>query len=415
MIKFLKRTFALMLLLSVVSLMNIHICYAISPSATPEYDGIDVSNWQGNIDFRRVKEAGIDVVYIKASEGTTYRDPYFERNYNNAKANGLKVGFYHFLTATNVEQARRQAQFFASVISGKSPDCKLAMDFERFSNGITNEEINQISEVFLQTLKDLTQKDVIIYSNLYDSQRVFNNQLASKYPLWLAYYGDYTRLTNTASNWSSWAGVQYTSRGTVAGIDGYVDRNKFTQNIFLGECTNCPEVEKPEPSDDTTENATIEYTVKRGDTLWSIAQRYGTTVQSLVEENGIQNPRLIYPGQIIKITNESMETNEMGHCVYTVKRGDTLWSIARAHNTTVQSIASLNKIQNPNLIYPGQKLRIEISSNNTADRVTYTVKKGDSLWKIARMYGTSVGYLATLNGIENTRLIYPGQVIVIMK
>ena len=114
-----------------------------------------------------------------------------------------------------------------------------------------------------------------------------------KYPLWLAYYGDYTRLTNTASNWSSWAGVQYTSRGTVAGIDGYVDRNKFTQSIFLGECTNCPEVEEPEPSDDTTENATIEYTVKRGDTLWSIAQRYGTTVQSLVEENGIQNPRLI--------------------------------------------------------------------------------------------------------------------------
>ena len=75
--------------------------------------------------------------------------------------------------------------------------------------------------------------------------------------------GDYTRLTNTASNWSSWAGVQYTSRGTVAGIDGYVDRNKFTQNIFLGECTNCPEVEGPEPSDDTTENATIEYTVKK--------------------------------------------------------------------------------------------------------------------------------------------------------
>ena len=167
MIKFLKRTFALMLLLSVVSLMNIHICYAISPSATPEYDGIDVSNWQGNIDFRRVKEAGIDVVYIKASEGTTYRDPYFERNYNNAKANGLKVGFYHFLTATNVEQARRQAQFFASVISGKSPDCKLAMDFERFSNGITNEEINQISEVFFADIKRLNTKGCNKYIAIY--------------------------------------------------------------------------------------------------------------------------------------------------------------------------------------------------------------------------------------------------------
>ena len=265
----------------------------------------------------------------------------------------------------------------------------------------------------MQTLKDLTQKDVIIYSNLYDSQRVFNNQLASKYPLWLAYYGDYTSLSDTNSSWKYWDGVQYTSTGIVPGIDGYVDRNRFTQNIFLCECTNCPEVEAPEPSDDDIDKTTTEYTVKRGDTLWSIAQRYGTTVQTLAEENNIQNPSLIYPGEIIKITNENIETNEMGHCVYTVKRGDTLWSIARAHNTTVQSIATLNKIQNPNLIYSGQKLRIEISSNSTNTKVTYIVKRGDSLWKIARMYGTSVGYLATLNGIENTRLIYPGQIIVI--
>ena len=65
------------------------------------YNGIDVSGWQGYIDFSKVKNAGIEVVYIKASEGTRTKDPYFELNYENAKANGLNVGFYHYLTATN--------------------------------------------------------------------------------------------------------------------------------------------------------------------------------------------------------------------------------------------------------------------------------------------------------------------------
>ena len=66
-----------------------------------------------------MKNAGIQIVYIKASEGTTFKDPYLEQNYINAKANGLKIGFYHYLTATSVEGARRQAEFFTSVIAGK--------------------------------------------------------------------------------------------------------------------------------------------------------------------------------------------------------------------------------------------------------------------------------------------------------
>lgn len=69
--------------------------------------GIDVSNWQGYIDYSEVKNSGVEIVYIKASQGDSIVDPYFQTNYNNAKANGLKIGLYHFLTATNVEEARR--------------------------------------------------------------------------------------------------------------------------------------------------------------------------------------------------------------------------------------------------------------------------------------------------------------------
>lgn len=415
MIKKLRKIVSLFLIITMMIFMNLTITEAVSPISSASYEGLDVSNWQGNIDYAQVKSAGIEVVYIKASEGTTFKDPYFERNYANAKANGLKVGFYHFVTATNVQSAREQAQFFASVISGKTPDCKLAMDFEQFRGGISVNEINEISKVFLETVQQLTGKEVVIYSNLNDAQRVFSRELANQYPLWVAYWGSESGLLNSASNWQNWEGWQYTSRGIVAGVNGYVDRNRFTDNIFLEECTNCPPVENP----NTGEEAQLTYyTVKRGDTLSAIANRYQTTVQQLVTENGIANPNLIYPGQVLRITTNKQNTGdscEMGCVIYTVKRGDNLWNLSRQYGTTVQSIAQLNQIQNPNLIYPGQRLRIPVNMDLGTSTMTqngsYIVKRGDTLWGISRRYGVTVRYLANKNGIRNPNLIYPGQVI----
>ena len=147
---------------------------AFGPSSSSIYQGIDVSSWQGNINFAQVKNAGIDIVYIKSSEGVSYIDPYFERNYQNAKANGLKVGFYHYVTARTVEEARNQANFFAKVISGKEPDCKLAMDFESFGNLSVN-QINEISKVFLETLQNATNKEVLIYSKSYTARTILSS------------------------------------------------------------------------------------------------------------------------------------------------------------------------------------------------------------------------------------------------
>ena len=161
--------------------------YAFGPESNITYQGIDVSGWQENIDYAAVKEAGIEIVYMKASQGTNFIDPYFERNYTEAKANNLKVGFYHYVTARSVEQARIQANFFAQVISGKQPDCRLAMDFESFGN-LSVAEINEISKAFLETLINATKKDVVIYSNSYSARTIFSSELAI-YPLWVANYG----------------------------------------------------------------------------------------------------------------------------------------------------------------------------------------------------------------------------------
>lgn len=196
------KKFRYILIISILLfLLSYTSVFALSPSNDNIYEGIDVSNWQGYIDYNAVKSSGIEIVYIKSSQGTNIIDPFFKTNYNNAKANGLKVGFYHFLVARSTEDAVREAEYFSSVISGTSPDCKLAMDFESFGN-LNKEEINEISRVFLEKTKELTGKDLIIYSDAYNARNTFDSELANMYPLWIAEYGVQTPTSNV--NWSNW-------------------------------------------------------------------------------------------------------------------------------------------------------------------------------------------------------------------
>lgn len=409
------KLISILLILTIISLLNTNIAYSITQQSELSYNGIDVSDWQGYIDYGRVKQSGVDIVYIKASQGNNIKDPYVDINYENAKANGLKVGFYHFLTATNIEEANQQATFFASVISGKIPDCKLVMDYEIF-NGLDTTQINNIARAFLEKVKQITNKEIVIYSDLYNSENIFNKDLANDYKLWLAYYGNYDELVNINSNWNNWIGIQYTDRGIVDGVNGYVDRDKYTEQIFLEESSQIPNIENA----GTYNTKTIYYTVKKGDTLSEIALEYGTTVSEIADINNISNPNLIYPGEVIRIlTNSTVygaETRQTGSITYTVQRGNTLSQIARAYNVTVNHIVELNNIENPNLIYPGQKLRITESDVSTLNplnfnNTTYVIKKGDTLWSIALRFGVTVNYLININDIQNPNLIYPGQLI----
>lgn len=386
--------------------------FAFEPSSNIIYQGIDVSGYQGNINFREVKEAGIDIVYIKSSEGSNYIDSHFERNYEQARVNGLKIGFYHYVTARTEEQARRQAQFFVSVISGKVADCKLAMDFESFGS-LSREEINRIGLVFLQTVEQLSGKEVILYSNAYTANNIWRGELTN-YPLWVAQYGVNEPQNN--GTWDSWAGWQYTDMGEVNGISTYVDRNRFTQEVLLDDTAIVPPVEQPEDPDqgegeggnEQPTTNTMEITIQWGDTLSELAIQYHTTVAELVRLNDIQNPNLIYAGETLIVPSANEQTGQSQ--VYTVKRGDTLSEIAMKYGTTVQAIAQDNNISNVNLIYPGQRLVIRDTCRYDCGHRIYTVKPGDSLWTIARRYNTTIANIVRLNRIQNPRLIYPGQI-----
>lgn len=289
------------------------------------------------------------------------------------------------------------------------------MDYEVFG-GVSVEETNQIAQVFLESVRRLTNKEVIVYSDLSNARDRFGTNIANNYELWLAYYGDYNNLADVETSWERWIGVQYTDSGDVPGISGNVDRDLYTENIFLSDTSEIPNTPNPNANINTE---SVFYTVQSGDTLSEIASRYGTTVQELVAINNLANPNLIYPGESLRVlTNSTVngsETRSTGSITYTVQRGNTLSQIASSYGVTVSQIAETNDIQNPNLIYPGEKLRITQSTNTTLNPVLqnnyYTVQRGDTLYGIARRYGVTVRYLVNLNGISNPNLIYPGQLI----
>ena len=382
--------------------------YAFGPSSSNIYDGIDVSGWQGNIDYSEVASSGIEIVYMKASEGTSFVDPYFNQNYTNAKANGLKVGFYHYLTARSNSEAVAEANFFVSTISGMTPDCRLAMDFESFGN-LSAEEINEIGLTFMQTVESLSGKEMVIYSDTSNASNIFGGGLTN-YPLWVAQYEVEEPTPN--GNWDSWVGWQYTDAGEISGINGYVDRDRFTDGILLNENSEVP---LPDNTNKPSAGGTTTITIQRGQTLSGIALEYNTTVQILVELNNIANPNLIYAGSTLIVPSgetpiDTDGNSTSGQTIYVVQRGDTLNKIAAEFGTTARAIAVENNIRNINLIYVGQRLIIP-TNRYDLNHTLYKIQWGDTLWSISRRYGVPIATIVRLNRIKNPNLIYAGSTI----
>ena len=390
------------IVISFCFILALNSIFAFSPSSDRIYQGIDVSMWQGNIDFNAVKNSGIEAVYIRSSEGTGYIDPYFKTNYEKAKENGIKVGFYHYVTARSTDEAINEAKFFVSVINGLSPDMRLAMDFENFGD-LNVYEINEISKVFLETLKSESGKDVVIYSDAYNARSVFSQELANIYPIWVADY--FVEEPEDNGKWNSWVGFQYSDEGRINGISGNVDLDKYTDEIFLLD--KDPINSNNEYINNNTNGSNNYIIVRYGETLSYIANRYNTTVDNLARLNNISNPNLIYVGQKIYINSSEKSINLLPSNVYVVKAGDTLSAIAYKYSTTVNMLAKINNITNPNLIYVGES--IIISVNNS--KAVYVVKYGDTLSEIALDFNTTVNNLVKLNNIQNPNLIYTGQIL----
>jgi len=167
---------------------------------------------------------------------------------------------------------------------------------------------------------------------------------------------------------------------------------------------------------EAAESSCTYYTVRWGDTLCSIARSYGTTVQAIAQANGISNTSFIHGGQVLCIPSGAAPSPPSGP-YYTVQQGDTLYSIARSFGTTVQAIAQANGILNPAYIRVGQVLLIPTGPPGPPPPppgpVYYTVQRGDNLYRIALRFGTTVWAIVVANNISNPSLIYCGQVLLI--
>lgn len=371
---------------------------AVSPSGGRQYRGIDISEFQGEIDFEEVRRSGIEAVYIRVGAGE-YTDECFAENYERARAAGLKTGFYHYVTARSVEEGRRQARLFASLAAGREPDMRLAMDFEYFGS-LSVSQINEISEAYLDELTALTKKEAVIYSDLSNARDIFSRTLAEKYPLWAAQYGADEPSAN--GKWREWVGFQYTDEGRVGGIYGNVDRDIFTEGIFLSDSGR---IDGEKKTAVRSKNRTVTVYVRAGDTLWAIAREYGTTVEAIARENRLADPNLIYAGERLRITQPARGGEEE---VYTVRRGDTPISIAGRFGVSLSALEDRNGLERGETIYAGEKLvipRAEMSGE------FYAVRPGDTLWSISRRTGVPIRTLVGINKIKNPDLIYAGELL----
>lgn len=369
---------------------------AIPPSGGRQYRGIDISEFQGEIDFEEVRRSGIEAVYIRVGAGE-YTDEYFAENYERAKAAGLKIGFYHYVTARSVEEGRRQARFFASLAAGREPDMRLAMDFEYFGS-LSVSQINAISEAYLDELTALTKREAVIYSDLSNARNIFSRALAEKYPLWAAQYGADEPSAN--GKWREWVGFQYTDEGRVGGIYGNVDRNIFTEGIFLSDSWR---IDGEKRTTVRARTRTLTVYVRAGDTLWAIAREYGTTVEAIARENRIADPNRIFAGERLRIT---LPARGSGEEIYTVRRGDTTISIAGKFGVTLSALEDRNGLERGETIYAGDKLSIPGAGMSGE---FYVVRPGDTLFYISRRTGVPIRTLVGINRIKDPDLIYAGE------
>ena len=160
--------------------------------------------------------------------------------------------------------------------------------------------------------------------------------------------------------------------------------NLTTDSLSIGQVLKLP----------STTASTNTYTVKAGDTLYGIANKYNATVDTLKSLNNLTSNTLSI-GQVLKLHSSATSTD-----TYTVKSGDTLYAIANKYNTTVDALKSLNNLTS-NTLSIGQTLKIPSSSS---DNVVYTVKSGDTLYGIAEEFGTTVSAITKLNNLSTTTL-----------
>jgi GH25 family lysozyme M1 (1,4-beta-N-acetylmuramidase) len=283
---------------------------------------IDVSCFQGQIDWSKVKTdcegAILRVGYRGYGSGTIVTDIRFMDNARGAILNGIPVGVYFVTQAINTTEAVEEAVYTLKMIKGFKISLPVFIDSENGNGGRARADHGKLSraartrilKAFCTEIKKAGYK-----AGIYASESWYKNDLEieelNDFYLWVAKYSN----TAPSIKYDAW---QHTDRGTIRGITGYVDMsqfkegsaNKTLQELKAGDgsikVNGVTIAGNADFIDDNLVEATpltqLEYhTIKGGETLTSIAKKYGTTVDKLVEFNQIKNPNMIYAGEKIRV------------------------------------------------------------------------------------------------------------------
>lgn len=304
------------------------------------YKGIDISKWQPNVDYSKLKEQGIDFVIIRCGYGkdASQKDSCFEKHYKGLKDAGIKVGCYLYSYCKSIDDAYKEAENCLKFIKGKTFELPVFYDLEEDKTAILGKSnVTKIAQIFCDTIEKAGYT-AGIYANLNWFTNYLNVNELLKYKIWLA---QWTTMHTASFRVDYW---QYTSKGKVIGIDGYVDMDNCYDNF---EQNVSQETDKKEQNvSQVTKKSNEEIAEEVIEGKWD----NGETRKRLLVDAGYNYQ------EIQKIVNNKMKSTAV---YYVVKKGDNLTKIARMYGTTVDKLVKLNNIKNPDLIGVNQTLRVK--------------------------------------------------------
>ena len=192
--------------------------------------GIDLSEFQGDVDFAAMKEAGVEFVMLRiggryyGDDGVLYTDKNFDTNYDKAKAAGLKVGAYFFSQAISAEDAKQEANYTLEKLNKRALDYPIGFDWENIQeeaarpDSVTGDQLTAIAEAFCDSVTEAGYK-AIVYSNTSQMLIMYDFETMKDYDFWLADYREFPTMYYKFDMW------QYSKEGKIAGVEGTVDMN----------------------------------------------------------------------------------------------------------------------------------------------------------------------------------------------
>lgn len=203
-------------------------------------EGIDVSHYQSNILWEKIAEQGIDFVFVKASEGVSYQDSFFKKNWEDISKSNIIKGAYHFFYPSL--DVKKQFENFASCVELKAGDLPPVLDIE-MTNGLNKKNIEKAMRLWLRLAEKRYGVKPIIYTNLDFYTQYIQHYGFESYPLWIARYHSVIPSLPNNRQWFFW---QYGDNGQLEGMQEPVDMNVFNGNIetLKALCLQPKEAEK---------------------------------------------------------------------------------------------------------------------------------------------------------------------------